>query len=209
MSLNPKPPLLVLATGNPNKVVELRHLLQDVFIAPVTATDLGLALPAEEPYATFRENAAHKALSVARQTDLLVLGEDSGLEVDALDGRPGVHSKRYSGPLGDAKANNDKLLDNLRNVPWPQRKARFRCVLALASADKVLFTATGECAGIIANEPRGSGGFGYDPLFYLPERNRTMAELSANEKNRISHRSRALVKARAFIRQYAVEAEAP
>ncbi|MCY4437791.1 MAG: RdgB/HAM1 family non-canonical purine NTP pyrophosphatase [Chloroflexi bacterium] len=207
--MNPKPPLLVLATGNPNKVVELRHLLQDVFISPVTATDLGLALPAEEPYATFRENAAHKALSVARQTDLLVLGEDSGLEVDALDGRPGVHSKRYSGPQGDARANNDKLLDDLRNVPWPQRKARFRCVLALASADKVLFTATGECAGIIANESRGSGGFGYDPLFYLPERNRTMAELSANDKNRISHRSRALVKARAFIRQYAVEAEAP
>ena len=207
--MNPKPPLLVLATGNFNKVVELRHLLQDVFIAPVTATDLGLALPAEEPYATFRENAAHKALSVARQTDLLVLGEDSGLEVDALDGRPGVHSKRYSGPQGDAKANNDKLLAELKNVPWPLRKARFRCVLALASEGKVLFTATGECAGIIAKEPRGSGGFGYDPLFYLPEWNRTIAELSANEKNRISHRSRALVKARAFIRQYAVEAEAP
>ncbi len=207
--MNPKPPLLVLATGNSNKVVELRHLLQDVLIAPVTATGLGLALPAEEPYATFRENAAHKALFVARQTDLFVLGEDSGLEVDALDGRPGVHSKRYSGPEGDAEANNDKLLAELKNVPWQLRKARFRCVLALASADKVLFTATGECAGIIANEPRGSGGFGYDPLFFLPERNRTMAELSADEKNRISHRSRALVKARAFIRQYAVEAEAP
>ena len=207
--MNPKPPLLVLATGNSNKVVELRHLLQDVFIAPVTATDLGLALPAEEPYATFRENAAHKALSVARQTDLLVLGEDSGLEVDALDGRPGVHSKRYSGPQEDAKANNDKLLDDLRNIPWPQRKARFRCVLALATAGMVLFSASGECEGMIANAPQGRGGFGYDPLFYLPERNRTMAELSANEKNRISHRSRALVKARAFIRQYAVEAEAP
>ena len=204
--MNRTPPLLVLATGNPGKVEELQHLLQDVSIAPVTATDLGLALPAEEPFATFLENAAHKALSVARQTDLLVLGEDSGLEVDALGGKPGVHSKRYSGPQGDAKANNEKLLHDLLDVPWPQRKARFRCVLALATAGKVLFTASGECEGIIAHLPRGSGGFGYDPVFYLPEENRTMAELPASEKNRISHRSRALVKARAFIRQYALEA---
>lgn len=199
-------PLLVLATGNPDKVTEIQHLLRDVCLTPVTATDLGLSLPADEPYTTFLENARHKALNVAAQTSLLVLGEDSGLEVDALGGRPGVLSKRYSGPHGDAEANNRKLLQELKDVPHPQRKARFRCVAALAIADSVLFSASGVCEGVIASEPRGTGGFGYDPLFYLPDEHRTMAELTTTEKNRISHRSRALEKAMAFIRQYASDA---
>ena len=199
-------PFLVLATGNPGKADELQHLLRDAPIRAATATDLGLALPADEPYATFLENARHKALYVAAQTSLLVLGEDSGLEVDALGGRPGVLSKRYSGPHGDARANNRKLLQELKDVPRPQRKARFRCVAALAIADSVLFTASGACEGIIAKEPRGTGGFGYDPVFYLPAESRTMAELSSSEKNRISHRSRALEKTIAFIRQYASDA---
>ena len=199
-------PLLVLATGNPGKVDEIKHLLRDVCLTPVTATDLGLSLPADEPYATFLDNARHKALYVAAQTSLLVLGEDSGLEVDALGGRPGVLSKRYSGPQGDAGANNSKLLQELKDVPRSQRTARFRCVAALALADSVVFSASGACEGIIAEEPRGTGGFGYDPVFYLPGESRTMAELSTSEKNRISHRSQALEKAMAFIRQYASDA---
>ena len=199
-------PLLVLATGNPGKVEELRRLLQDIPIALATATDLGLALPEDEPYATFLENATHKALFAARQTPHLVLGEDSGLEVDALGGKPGVLSKRYSGPTGDAQANNAKLLQDLRGFPLPQRAARFRCVMALAKGGEVLFTASGTCDGLIADRPRGSGGFGYDPLFFLPEQNQTMAELTADEKNRISHRARALENARAFIRQYTSDA---
>ncbi|MDE2930120.1 MAG: RdgB/HAM1 family non-canonical purine NTP pyrophosphatase [Chloroflexota bacterium] len=199
-------PLLVLATGNPGKVAELQHLLRGVPIEPATATDLGLALPADEPYATFLENAKHKALFVAEQTPLLVLGEDSGLEVDALGGKPGVLSKRYSGLQGNAEDNNTKLLRELREVPRPQRMARFQCVAALAAAGRVLFTASGACEGLIADDPRGTGGFGYDPLFYLPDKNRTMAELSAAEKNHISHRSRALEKVIAFIRQYASDA---
>lgn len=199
-------PLLVLATGNPGKVEELQRLLQDVPIALATATDLGLALPEDEPYATFLENATHKALFVARQTPHLVLGEDSGLEVDALGGKPGVLSKRYSGPKGDALANNARLLQDLRGVPWSQRAARFRCVMALAKGGEVLCTASGTCDGFIADRPRGSGGFGYDPLFFLPEWNQTMAELTSDEKNRISHRARALENARAFIRQYAWDA---
>lgn len=198
--------ILVLATGNPGKVEELRHLLRGVPIEPVTATDLGLALPADEPYDTFLKNAEHKAQFVARQTPLLVFGEDSGLEVDSLGGQPGVLSKRYSGPQGDANANNNKLLHELRDVPSPQRTARFRCVVALAAAVKVLFTAGGVCEGMIAEEPRGTGGFGYDPLFYLPGEKRTMAELSVGEKNHFSHRSRALEKAIAFIRQYVSDA---
>ncbi len=201
-----KHPLLVLATGNPGKVVEFQHLLRDICLTPVTASDLGLSLPSDEPYETFLDNARHKALCVAAQTSLLVLGEDSGLEVDALGGRPGVLSKRYGGPQGDASTNTRKLLQELKDVPHPQRTARFRCVAALALADSVLFTASGACEGIIAHEPRGSGGFGYDPVFYLPHENRTMAELSSSEKNRISHRSRALEKAMAFIRQYAADA---
>ena len=199
-------PFLVLATGNPGKVDELQHLLRDVPLTPVTATDRGFALPPDEPYATFLENAKHKALFVAAQTSLLVLGEDSGLEVDALGGKPGVLSKRYSGPQGDAKANNEKLLQALKNVPRQQRKARFRCAVALAVSATVLFTASGACEGLIAETPRGAGGFGYDPVFYLPDEKRTMAELSAGEKNRISHRSRALEKTIAFIRQYASDA---
>ena len=200
------PPFLVLATGNPGKVEEIEHLLHDVPITLVTATAVGLALPADEPYSTFLENATHKALYVARQTPHLVLGEDSGLEVDALGGKPGVLSKRYSGPDADAQANNKKLLHDLSSVPWPRRQARFRCVLALVKAGKVLFTASGRCDGLITNQPSGDGGFGYDPIFYLPDKQQTMAELSPKEKNRISHRARALESARTFIRQYALDA---
>ena len=185
---------------------ELQRLLQDVPLELATAAALGLTLPADEPYATFLENATHKARYVARQTPHLVLGEDSGLEVDALGGKPGVRSKRYAGPEGDAQANNRKLLQDLSGVPWRRRQARFRCLLVLAKADTVLFTAGGTCAGLIANAPRGSGGFGYDPIFYLPELKQTMAELPAGEKNRLSHRARALEKGRAFIRQYAIDA---
>ena len=200
----PEPPSLVLATGNPGKVAELQHLLQDVAITVVTATALGLQLPADEPYATFLDNATHKALYVARQTTYLVLGEDSGLEVDALNGQPGVLSKRYSGPAGDAAANNAKLLAELKGIAWPLRTARFRCAMAFARAGAVQFTANGICEGVIAEQPRGCGGFGYDPLFYLPDEARTMAELPTEAKNRISHRARALEHARAFIRQYFV-----
>ena len=198
-------PYLVLATGNPGKVVELRDLLRDLPLAPVTAADLDLALPPDEPYATFRENAAHKALYVARQTPHLVLGEDSGLEVDALGGNPGVRSKRYAGPQGDDQANNRKLLSELAGVPWPQRGARFRCLLALARDGAVLFSASGVCKGFIARQPRGEGGFGYDPLFFVPEERQTLAELSAGAKNRISHRAHALQQARIFLREYTMD----
>lgn len=198
-------PYLVLATGNTGKVAELRDLLRDLPLTPVTAADLDLALPPDEPYATFLENAAHKALYVARQTPHLVLGEDSGLEVDALGGNPGVRSKRYAGPRGDAQANNRKLLQELARVPRPQRGARFRCLLALARHGTVLFTAGGVCEGVIARQPRGEGGFGYDPLFYVPEERRTLAELASGAKNRISHRARALEQARIFLREYTMD----
>lgn len=201
--------ILILATGNAGKVAEIEHLLGDIPIRLVSATDHGLSLPENEPYASFLENATHKALFVARQTPHLVLGEDSGLEVAALGGRPGVHSKRYSGPEGDAEANNAKLLKELERVPWPERRARFRCELALAQGGEVLFSASGACTGLIAERPGGSGGFGYDPIFYLPELAQTMAEISSEEKNRLSHRSRALEKARAFIRQYALTTGSP
>lgn len=201
--------ILILATGNPGKAVEFEHLLSNIPVYVKSATDHGLLLPDDEPYASFLENATHKALFVARQTPHLVLGEDSGLEVAALGGKPGVHSKRYSGPEGDAKANNAKLLKELKRVPWPERRARFRCVLALAQGGEVLFSASGACAGFIAERPGGSGGFGYDPIFYLPELSKTMAEISSEEKNRLSHRSRALEKARTFIRQYALNSGSP
>lgn len=197
--------ILILATGNPGKVEEIKSILGGIPVCLVIAADHSLSLPEDEPYASFQENAAHKALFVARQTPHLVLGEDSGLEVDALGGRPGVFSKRYSGPEGNSKANNAKLLRELRHVPMAERRARFRCELALAQGNDVLFNASGTCKGQIAERPSGKGGFGYDPLFYLPDLKRSMAELSPKEKNRISHRSCALEKARTFIRQYALD----
>ena len=143
---------------------------------------------------TFEANARKKAESLFRWTSLPVLADDSGLEVDALDGRPGVYSARYAGEKASDEENNEKLLDALRDVPFEQRTARFRCVLVLMFSEDRVITVEGFCEGVILTAPRGTGGFGYDPLFYLPSHGKTMAELKPDEKNRISHRGQALRK---------------
>jgi XTP/dITP diphosphohydrolase len=180
---------LVLATGNAGKAREMRSLLPLSFDV-VTAVSLGLSLP-EETGTTFEENARLKAITVSRAVPDLVLADDSGLEVAVLDGRPGVRSARYAGERADDAANLQRVLEELVGRPAQDRAARFVCCLCLARSGAVLAIARGESDGRIADQPRGAGGFGYDPVFVTPD-GRTMAELDPDEKNRISHRGAAL-----------------
>lgn len=181
---------LVLATRNEGKVREIREVLSGLDVELLTLSDLP---EVHEDGATFSENAKKKALKVAELTGLPALADDSGLEVDALGGSPGVRSARFA---GDDDANNRKLLELLKGVPPERRTARFRCVLALAFPDGRAYTVEGTCEGRIAEEPAGEGGFGYDPIFLVPERGLTFAQMTREEKNSISHRGRALRKLR-------------
>ncbi|MGI8643508.1 MAG: RdgB/HAM1 family non-canonical purine NTP pyrophosphatase [Thermomicrobiales bacterium] len=180
--------LLLLATGNAGKAAEFRSLLPPG-VTVLNLTDLSLTMPPETGN-TFAENAAAKALYAARQTGHLTLADDSGLEVDALGGDPGVQSARYAGtPVSDAK-NREKLLAAMLSIPEQNRTARFRCVVALAYNDTILQLSEGTREGHIGTAPRGDGGFGYDSVFVLPG-GRTMAELPMHEKNTSSHRGQA------------------
>jgi XTP/dITP diphosphohydrolase len=193
---------LVFATRNPGKLVELRQLLPVIDVLGVEEAEarLGRTIPdVEEDADTFVGNAAKKAREVARATGFPALADDSGLEVDALHGAPGVWSARYAGHGGSGSgdaANNAKLLDALRDVPADRRTARFRSVLALADVDGPLrdqvITADGVCEGVVLDAPRGTGGFGYDPLFLVPELGQTFAELGIGTKGELSHRARAM-----------------
>jgi len=191
------PPALVMATRNPGKIRELREILKDLRVALLSLADFPHLPEIPEEGATFAENAAIKAQAVARLTGHTALADDSGLAVDALGGAPGVFSARYAqdrtSPAPPTDADNwRKLLEELKGVPWDERGARFVCEIALARPDGSLIKARGECAGVIALEPRGEMGFGYDPVFWVPQYSATMAELAPEIKNRISHRARAL-----------------
>jgi len=187
---------IVLATSNPGKLLELRALLSDLPIQFLAVGDvLGEKLSIVEDGATFEANALIKARAVCRATRTLSLADDSGLEVDALGGRPGVRSARFAHERATDAENNALLLRELENVEEGARSARFRCVLALSNPWKEAeeYVAEGSCAGSIARAPRGNGGFGYDPLFVVSgKEGRAMAELSEEEKNRISHRALAV-----------------
>ena len=188
------PRKVVLATGNPGKLRELQRLLGDDYeLIPQTDLDVRSV---EETGQTFRDNAILKARHAAAATGLPAIADDSGLEVDALNGAPGVRSARFAGPGADDQANNKLLLERLANVLPPERNARFRCVIAyVASADDAApLIAEGVWEGQIATEPSGANGFGYDPLFIDPETGGTSAALPAAEKNRRSHRGKAVRK---------------
>jgi XTP/dITP diphosphohydrolase len=179
---------IIIASKNKGKIREIRQIYSDLPIAVVETADLP---EVTEDGASFAENARKKAIEVARHTGKWALADDSGLEVDALGGAPGIHSARWSG--GDDEANNDKLLAELRDVPAAARTARYRAVVAVAAPDgRIVAEADGACEGVIGFERRGAGGFGYDPLFVLPQFGRTMAELPPETKNEISHRGQAL-----------------
>ena len=197
-------PVLVMASRNPGKIRELRQILADLDLRLVGLDDFPELPEIPETGATFAENAAAKAREVMRLTNLPALADDSGLEVTALAGRPGVFSARYAqdrtAPVLPTDADNwGKLLEEMRDLPWEARQARFVCAIALALPDGRLFEARGECAGRIAPAPQGTQGFGYDPVFWVEEFGATMAQLGPEVKNRISHRARALTALREIL----------
>ncbi|MEJ2526344.1 MAG: XTP/dITP diphosphatase [Desulfuromonadales bacterium] len=192
---------LVVATRNAGKLQEIRRLLAGEGIRVLGLSDLDDAPEVVEDGATFAANALKKAEQMARHTGKPCLADDSGLMVDALQGAPGVHSARYAGPAATDQSNNRKLLDALADVPEGARDAAFCCVMALCLPGQSPQFFEGRVAGQILHAPQGDGGFGYDPLFWLPEFACTMAELPLDTKNRISHRGQALRQAVAFIKQ--------
>jgi XTP/dITP diphosphohydrolase len=191
---------LLIATHNRGKLIEYQEMLTNLPFQLVTLDDVGIPDDVEENGETFAENARAKALEYARRSGLLTLADDSGLEVDALGGEPGVHSKRYAGENKSDPERIAFLLDKLRGIPRDQRAARFRCAIAIATPRGELHECDGTCEGMIEFTPRGTNGFGYDPIFLFPERELTMAELSSAEKNKISHRARATARARVILK---------
>ncbi len=192
---------IMLATQNLGKVGELKRLLEEIPVEVLSLADFPELPEVVEDGSTFAENAIKKAQQISEATGLLTMADDSGLEVDFLGGAPGVHSARFAGPQKSDADNNNKLLDLLSEVPREKRTARFRCVIALAAPGGKPAATDGTCEGIIGFEPKGAGGFGYDPLFYVPEFERTFAELSMDIKNKISHRGKALIKARDMLKE--------
>lgn len=186
---------LILASKNAGKLREFQSLLEGLPFIVTSLADYPHIPEIEETGATFAENAAIKAEAVAKYTGELSLADDSGLEVDALDGRPGIYSARFAGEPGSDEANNCKLLDLLSAVPVEKRTARFHCVIAIAEPGAPTQLAEGRCEGLIMFAPSGTGGFGYDPLFYVPSLGKTFAEMTAEQKNKISHRAHALAAA--------------
>jgi XTP/dITP diphosphohydrolase len=182
---------LLLATNNRGKVKEYLTLLRELPLDLVTPAEVGIQTSVEETGTTFAANARLKAETMARESRLVSLADDSGLEVDALDGEPGVRSARYAGEKASDAERVDCLLGKMAGVPREKRTARFVCVIAVATPEGEVAFCTGECRGIITEEPKGDLGFGYDPVFYFPEWGRTMAELPMAAKNRVSHRGRA------------------
>jgi XTP/dITP diphosphohydrolase len=193
---------LLVATRNRGKVLELGALLKGTTVRLCSYRDFRDLPEVEEDGATFAENATKKAVTLAAHTGLLTIADDSGLEVDALGGRPGVMSARYAGPDATDKENNEKLLAELRGVPEGRRAARFRCAIAIANPEGLIAVVEGVCEGRIAPEERGTEGFGYDPLFMKADLVKTFAELSLELKNRVSHRALALEKALLVIEDY-------
>ncbi|MCG5534885.1 RdgB/HAM1 family non-canonical purine NTP pyrophosphatase [Ectothiorhodospira mobilis] len=201
---------IVLATGNPGKVKEFQQLLAPTGHQVRPQSDFHVP-EAEETGLTFVENAIIKARNAARHTGLPAMADDSGIEVDALDGAPGIYSARYAGPGADARANNQKLLEALRDVPEEQRTARFRCVIAFLrhAEDPSPVLTQGTWTGRIALAPAGEGGHGYDPVFLVPELGQTAAEIHADEKNRRSHRGQALAAFLEALRREGADAPGP
>jgi len=194
-------PKLLLATNNAGKAAEYRQLLAGCGWELVTPGELGLSLATEETGDTYEENATLKAIEAAHLSGLYALADDSGLEVDALGGKPGPRAARFGGEEATYQEKMALLLEHLEGVPPRERGCRFVCVIAIADSQGGVRLCRGECTGLVAEAPQGEGGFGYDPIFYLPKRGLTMAQLSAEEKNAISHRGRAAQAARQTLKE--------
>ncbi len=198
---------ILVATGNPGKLVEISAML-DIPARWLTLKDFPQVTEVEENGLTFEENARKKALGYAAQTGQWTLADDSGLTIDALDGAPGVISARFCGASSSTterkiidRLNFEKVLDLLRKKPKAPRTARFVCCLCLASEREILLEARGQCEGLILDAPRGDNGFGYDPVFFVSAMNRTIAEMTTQEKNAISHRGNALGKLKPLLNE--------
>ena len=183
---------ILMATGNKNKVKEIQEMLQGTGINVITMKEAGINVEIVEDGTTFEENARKKAETVGDASGKIVIADDSGLEIDYLGGEPGIYSARYMGEDTSYDIKNAELIRRLDGVPDAERTARFVCAFAIAYPDKETVIYRGEFEGIIAREPAGENGFGYDPILYLPDRGCTSAELSPEEKNKISHRGKAL-----------------
>lgn len=190
---------VLIATNNLGKKKDFQALFNPLGIEVLTLNDLDTPIDVEETGTTFEENAILKAETVAKLLGKTVIADDSGLEIDALDGAPGVYSSRYAGNNSTDDENIDKALKALQGVEEANRTARFRCVLAVAGPDRETIIFTGSCEGIITSQRQGENGFGYDPIFYVPIKKQTMAELTAIEKSEISHRGAALEKLQAAL----------
>lgn len=183
---------LIFATGNENKMKEIRMILGDLDYEILSMKEAGIDVDIVEDGKTFEENAAIKATAISKIANCVVLADDSGLEVDYMDKQPGIMSARWMGEDTSYRIKNQKIIDNLEGVPDEKRTARFVCAIAAAFPDGRVVTKRGTIEGIIGYEERGENGFGYDPIFFLPEYGKTTAQLSPEEKNKISHRGQAL-----------------
>ena len=192
---------LVFATGNINKAREVGEMLRDIDLNVITLKEAGIECEPEENGNTFAENALIKAKSIAKLTDKIVLADDSGLAVDALDGEPGIYSARYLGEDTPYSVKNAKIIERMEGIPDDKRSARFVCAIACVLPDGRSLSAEETYEGAIGYEERGKNGFGYDPIFYLPDRGEYSAELDPEEKNRISHRGKALIKMRELLKE--------
>ena len=189
----------LIATTNAGKVREIKRSLAGLPFEIVSLEEVLPGASFRERGKTFLDNARSKSLHYGRKSGLLTLAEDSGLEVDALDGAPGVHSARFSRPDPTDAKNNRKVLRLLANAPWKDRKAKFVCVMVLSRDGRVIREIYGEVRGVIDVAPKGENGFGYDPIFYYPKLGKHFAELGPDEKNAVSHRGRALKKLKTFL----------
>lgn len=183
---------IIIATKNKGKAKDFEALFGPLGYEVLTLHDVANDMDVEETGTTFEENALLKATALANHLQTMVIADDSGLEIDALDGRPGIYSARYAGEEKSDEANIDKVLEELKDIKESERTARFVCAIAVAFPKGDPFTVRGTCEGVIAQERKGTNGFGYDPIFFVPAENKMMAELSAEEKGAISHRGNAL-----------------
>lgn len=200
---------LLLATTNRHKLAEFRAIFSDLPFTILSLTDIQLDIDVDETGTTFRENAELKALTYARASGMLTLSEDSGFEVDALGGAPGVYSARFMGVDTPYEERFRAILSQLQNVPLEQRSARFHAVISIAEPSGYVRSVEGVIEGVVADKPRGENGFGYDPIFLVPELGKTTAELAPEEKNRISHRGRAARLARVLLEDWPQSTSSP
>ncbi|PYG88850.1 XTP/dITP diphosphohydrolase [Ruminiclostridium sufflavum DSM 19573] len=194
--------VLIVATKNKGKISEIKRVLSGMPFDVLSMGDIGVDIDVEEDGKTFEENSMKKAQEICRISNEIVIADDSGIEVDFLEGAPGIYSARFGGLGATDRDRNAKLLAMLREVPFEKRTARFVCAIAVAFPDGRAFVVRDTCEGFVDFECKGNNGFGYDPLFYMPEYNKTIAELDIDIKNKISHRAKALNKMAEKIEEY-------